>query len=92
MHFADRNDYVMWATIMLLQAGDLKTDSNALENAVKHAQRAADYFYGAQAKNAQRNPFSDPPEMRKPPQVQVSGPAVPGERANVPRDTPTTQG
>lgn len=90
MHFETREDYVMWATIILLQAGDLKTDSSALENAVRLAQKAGDFFFknAGQKKGNERDPFRDPPEIRKPPQVTVAGPPVPGERANVPSDTP----
>ena len=91
MHFETREDYVMWATVMLLQAADMMTDSNALENAVRNAQKAADYFFGpAQKRDSKggKNPFTDPPEIRKPPQVQVAGPAIPGDRANVPTENP----
>ena len=93
MHFENRNDYVMWATVHLLGSMNLQTDSNALSNAVKLAQDAANYFYGPANKTATtaKNPFTDPPEIRKPPQVTTAGPAVPGQKVEVPVDVPQQQ-
>jgi hypothetical protein len=82
--FTERNHFIMWATVQILATLELKTDSNALENAVGHAQKAADYFFGPapQTANPGKNPFNTPPAIRQPPRVSSVGPQVPGQKPN----------
>ena len=90
MHFETREDYIRWATVILLTAMDLRTDHNALESAQMHAIHAADlYFPKGEHVAAPRgsNPYQDPPSIKAPPQVRTVGPQVPGQRATVGEET-----
>lgn len=85
MHFDSREDYIRWATAIMLAASDRKTDNNAVGNALDAAQAAANLFWPLNARpqgRAQPDPYVDRPAVRNPPQVPVSGPSVPGERVN----------
>ncbi len=83
MHFETREDYIMWATVMVLQNMNLMTDTNAHTNAIAHAQALADRFFGPAPMADRRTPFNERPEIRPPPGPNVIAPAVPGQRATV---------
>lgn len=89
MHFDNREDYIKWATVIMLSTADKKTDSNAVGNALAHAQACADLFFPAQtSRKSAPDPYNDRPEVQQPPQVKVSGPPRPGDHVNVPQDNP----
>ncbi len=87
MHFETRKDFIQWATVTIFTAQDFKTDTQAKDNALRHAQELADLFFPRDAAEQQHagggNPYNDRPEVKAPPQVRTVNPSVPGERANV---------
>jgi hypothetical protein len=84
MHFENREDYIRWATIVLLASMDIRTDHNAVNNAQDLAQKAADLFFqpeGAQKRHTGgKDPYNDPPAIKPPPGVKTVGPQVPGQK------------
>jgi hypothetical protein len=86
MHFATREDFIQWATVIIFTAQDFKTDTQAKDNAVRHAQELANLFFAPNAAQHGPNPnvYEEPPAVRPPPQVrQVVDPPAPGQRTNL---------
>jgi hypothetical protein len=90
MHFENREDYIKWATIMLLASMDMRVDTTALENAQRLAQQAADLFFqrgeSSSPRGARSDPYQDPPAVRAPPGVRTVGPQVPGQKTTLPAE------
>jgi hypothetical protein len=86
MHFANRQDFIQWATVTIFAAQNFKTDTQAKENALRHAQELADLFFprNETAQGRDHDVYSDAPEVKAPPQVRTVNPPVPGQRATVP--------
>ena len=78
MHFERREDYVAWALVIFLSTSE-KSNSNAIGNALAHANQCADLMFGttAQAPRAQLG-------MKQPPSTPNKPPPVPGEKTVVP--------
>jgi hypothetical protein len=86
MHFENREDYVRWATVILLTAMDLRIDHQALDSAHTHAINAANLFFPrdtAPRATRAKDPYQDPPAVRQPPGVRTVGPSVPGQRTTI---------
>jgi len=86
MHFANRQDFIQWATVTIFTAQDFKTDTQAKDNALRHAQELADLFFSRNAESHAPNPgvYQDRPEVKAPPQVRTVNPPVPGQHTQVP--------
>lgn len=86
MQFANRKEFIQWATVTIFCAQDFKTDTNAKDNALRHAQELADLFFSRDAEEHAPNPgvYNERPEVKAPPQVRTVNPPVPGQRATVP--------
>ncbi len=88
MHFENRQDYVAWALVIFLSTSE-KSNSNAIGNALAHANACADLMFPvvAQTKTTPRLPMQQPPGIANKP------PPVPGEKVTVPgvtQDAPVT--
>lgn len=89
MHFANRKDFIQWATVTIFTAQDFKTDTQAKDNALRHAQELADLLgfpkqETAHAQSGEEPSYEHRPEVKPPPQVRTVNPAVPGQGTTVP--------
>ena len=82
MHFERREDYVAWALVIFLSTSE-KSNSNAIGNALAHANQCADLTFG----KVNEAPRAQLP-MKQPPGINNKPPPVPGERTTVPGNEP----
>ena len=84
MHFENRRDFIQWATVTIFTAQDFKTDTQAKDNSLRHAQELADFFFprDAEAHAPNAGVYDQPPEVKAPPQVRTVQPSVPGQHTN----------